>query len=100
MQGNGRRDRRDRMTFRIAAMVKWDMGDGTLFITAKKVKQIHDEESILTLSGLVRREDIDNERMVRSEKIHDLTLAYTGTGSLTTNYTQSIWGWILDLIWF
>ena len=99
-QGNGRRDRRDTMTFKIAATVAWDLGDGTLFITAKKVKRIHDDESILTLSGYVRREDVDDSRTIRSDRIHDLNLAYSGSGSLTSNYTRSIWGWILDLIWF
>jgi len=100
MQGRGSRDRRDRMIFKIAATVAWDLGDGTLFITAKKVKRIHDEESILTLSGYIRREDVDSHRTIRSENIHDLNLSYTGSGSLTSNYTRSIWGWLLDLIWF
>ena len=88
------------MVFRIAASVAWDLGDGTLFLTAKKVKQIHDEESVLTLSGYVRREDIDEHRTVRSEKIHDLDLSYTGSGSLASNYSRSFCGWLLDLIWF
>jgi len=100
LQGLGRRNRADRMVFRIAAMVTWDLGDGTLFITAKKVKRIHDEVTVLTLSGYVRREDIDENRQVRSEYIHDLQLSYTGEGSLTRNYTRSFWTWLLDLFWF
>jgi flagellar basal body L-ring protein FlgH len=81
-------------------MVVDDLGDGTLFVAARKTKRIHDEESILTLSGYVRREDIDENRMVRSARLHSLDLSYTGSGSLTSNYTRSIWGWLLDLIWF
>lgn len=100
-QGLGRRDRRDQMQFRIAARVLWDLGDGTLFISAKKIKTIHDEESILTLSGYVRRDDVDGRlRVVRSERIYNLKLAYTGSGTLASNYTRSFWGWILDKIWF
>ncbi len=100
LRGRGRRNRRDRMLFRIAAMVVDDLGDGTLFVAARKTKRIHDEESILTLSGYVRREDIDDNRMVRSERLHNLDLSYTGSGSLASNYSRSIWGWLLDLIWF
>jgi flagellar L-ring protein precursor FlgH len=100
LQGNGRRNRRDRMLFRIAAMIVEDLGDGTLFVAARKTKRVHDEESILTLSGYIRREDIDEKRTVRSESIHSLNLSYTGSGSLTSNYTRSIWGWLLDLVWF
>ncbi len=100
-QGLGRRDRRDQMQFRIAARVLWDLGDGTLFISAKKIKTVHDEESVLTLSGYVRRDDIDaRQRVVRSERIYDLRLAYTGSGALASNYTRSFWGWLLDLLWF
>ncbi len=99
-QGTGRRDRRDRIVFRIAGIVAWDLGDGTLFVTARKAIRLHDEESILILSGYVRREDIDEKRSVRSENIHDLSITYSGSGSLTANYTRSFWGWLLDLLWF
>lgn len=99
-QGLGSRNRRDQMSFRIAAKVVTDLGDGTLFITAKKVRHVHDEKTELTLSGYVRREDISSNRLVMSERVHDLKLAYTGSGMVTSNYTRSIWTWLLDLLWF
>ncbi len=99
-KGQSRRNRRDDMTFKIAAIVAWDLGDGTLFITARKEKIVHDEKTVLTLSGYVRRDDITSQRLVLSDYIHDLHLAYTGSGSITSNYTKSIWGKVLDWIWF
>ena len=99
-RGLGRRDRRDQISFRIQVKIEEDLGGGILFISGTKQIELHDEKSTLKLQGYVHRRDISERRIVQSEFIDQLQLLYTGSGSMTANYTRSIWGWILDLLWF
>jgi len=99
-RSRGRTDRRDDMTFRIAAKVIDELPNGNLVIAAEKHKKTNDEETVLTLTGECRRQDIRADRSIRSELVADLDLKYTGKGPVSRNQGRSIWTWLLDLIWF
>ena len=99
-RSRGRTDRRDDMTFRIAAKVVDELPNGNLVIAAEKHKTTNDEETVLTLTGECRRQDIRADRSIRSELVADLKLAYSGRGPVSRNQGRSFWTWLLDLIWF
>ncbi|MBN1418723.1 MAG: flagellar basal body L-ring protein FlgH [Planctomycetes bacterium] len=99
-RSRGRTDRRDDMTFRIAAKVIDELPNGNVIISAEKHKTTNDEETVITLTGECRRQDIRADRSIRSEQVADLNIKYAGEGPVSRNQGRSIWTWLLDLIWF
>jgi len=100
LEGRGTTDRREKILFRITARVAEVLTNGNLIIEAKKTRMINDEESILTLFGEVSADDISPlTRSVRSERIADMKLVYSGRGPVSRNLGRSILSWILEWVW-
>jgi flagellar L-ring protein precursor FlgH len=100
LEGRGTTDRREKILFRITARVAEVLTNGNLIIEAKKTRMINDEESILTLFGEVSADDISPlTRSVRSERIADMKLVYSGRGPVSRNLGRSILSWILEWAW-
>ena len=100
LEGRGTTDRREAITFRIMSRVVDIRPNGNLLLEARKTRLINNEESILTIFGEVNPKDISaTTKAVRSERIADLKLAYSGTGPVSRNLGQSYFTWLLDWIW-
>lgn len=99
-EGRGTTDRREKITFRISARVVDVLDNGNLIIEAKKTRKINDEESILTLFGEVSSDDVSPlTRSVKSERIADMKLVYSGQGPVSRNLGRTILSWLLEWIW-
>jgi flagellar basal body L-ring protein FlgH len=99
-EGRGTTDRREKILFRIAARVVEVLANGNLIIEAKKTHMINDEESILTLFGEVAADDVSPEtRSVRSERIADMKLVYSGRGPVSRNLGRTILSWLMEWLW-
>jgi flagellar L-ring protein FlgH len=100
LEGRGSTDRREKIAFKIAARVVEVLGNGNLILEAKKTRMINDEESILTLFGEVASEDVSPAtRTVRSERIADMKLVYSGSGPVSRNLGRTLFSWLLEWIW-
>jgi len=100
LEGRGSTDRREKIVFKIAARVVEVLPNGNLIIEAKKTRMINDEESILTLFGEVAAEDVHPiQRTIRSERIADMKLVYSGRGPVSRNLGRSILSWLSEWLW-
>jgi flagellar L-ring protein precursor FlgH len=99
-EGRGYTDRREKIAFKISARVIEVLPNGNLIVEAKKSRMINDEESILTLFGEVSSEDVSPlTRSVRSERIADMKLVYSGHGPVSRNLGRSILSWLAEWLW-
>ena len=99
-EGRGSTDRREKIQFQITARVIDVLANGNLIIEARKTRMINQEESILTLFGEVASDDVSPKtRMVRSERIADMKLVYSGEGPVSRNQGRTIFSWICEWLW-
>lgn len=91
-KGEGTVDRSDSMTARIQAEVIDVKPNGTLVIQATKQIKMDEEEIKMTLTGVVRAEDITIDNSVLSTQLADLNLAKTTKGAARDASKR---GWIV-----
>ncbi len=93
--GDGETRRGSRVRGRIAVRVKRRMPNGDLFVEGTKVILINDEEVHIYVSGLIRPEDIEPDNSVRSSRVADAQIEFSGRGALSRNQQQ---GWLARLL--
>lgn len=99
-EGRGTTDRNERVSFRITTRVIEVKPNGNLIIEGRTTRLINDEESILTIFGEVNPDDIEpKSRSIRSERIADLKLGYSGQGTLSRNMGRTFLSWLLEWVW-
>jgi flagellar L-ring protein precursor FlgH len=72
---------------------------GNLFIEGNREVRVNNENQIITLTGLVRPQDISSDNVVQSTYIADARISYSGTGIVDDRQRP---GWLmrlLDKIW-
>ncbi|MGE3166167.1 MAG: flagellar basal body L-ring protein FlgH [Planctomycetota bacterium] len=99
LKARGRTDRRESVRLRIAARVVDVLPNGTLMVEARKQKRINAEETVVSLSGVLRSQDISDDYTVPSDRLADMKLAYSGEGPVSANTAWTWLGWIIDKIW-
>jgi len=81
--GKGTTLRGDTFTGTITAQVIAKQPNGNLVIQAQKNVVLNGESHVLTITGVVRPEDIDGTNTVTSDRVFNLQITYTGEGVLT-----------------
>jgi flagellar L-ring protein precursor FlgH len=97
--GSGQTSRDETMTASITARVVDVTPEGNLFIRGTREVKVNNETQYITLTGLIRPEDISPDNTVLSSYIADAQIAYSGSGSVSDKQRP---GWLtraLDLIW-
>ncbi len=84
----------DSLTFRIAAKIVDIRPNGNLVIEAHRKIQNNDEEWLASLTGVVRRQSIGPDRVVRSDAIADLDIKKEEIGTVRNGYSV---GWLNKL---
>ena len=98
-KGAGASDRTTSVQATIPAIVVGRNRAGLLRIEGHRVIQVNQEEHHFYISGLVRRDDIDDRNEIASARIAEAEMEFNGRGSLTNQARQ---GWLhgfLDVIW-
>lgn len=90
--GTGTTSRQGSFTAQIAAVVKEVQPNGNLIIEGKRTILINEEQKNMTISGVVRPEDISTGNTVSSSKVADAQISYDGQGPITAKARQ---GWIM-----
>jgi flagellar L-ring protein precursor FlgH len=96
--GTGNTSRKGELKGSIAVRVTRSMPNGDLFIEGTKVILINNEEYHLYISGLVRRNDIDQDNSVGSSRIADAEIEFTGRGDIADQQRKGILGRVLDKV--
>jgi flagellar L-ring protein precursor FlgH len=98
-QGKGATGRTEQFVATVPAVVRKVLPNGNLFVEGHRVVLVNSEEQHFYISGVVRPIDIEQDNSVRSTKVADAEIEFTGRGVLTDNQKQ---GWLsryLGWIW-
>lgn len=96
--GTGEIQRSEAVTLSLAATVTQVLPNGNLVIVANQQVRVNSELVALSLSGVIRPEDISNTNTINDDQIAEERISYGGTGQLTQVQTPS-WGQqILNII--
>lgn len=86
--GNGRTTRKGTFTAQVAAIVLEVLPNGNLVIEGKRTILVNQEKKNITVSGIIRPEDVAPDNTVRSTMIADAQITYNGDGPITAKAKQ------------
>jgi len=78
--GKGATNREDTLTGTISAIVTEVLPNGDLRVEGRREVTVNSERQIMTISGIVRRVDVDTKNTVQSSAIADAKIEYSGLG--------------------
>ncbi|MBW7851060.1 MAG: flagellar basal body L-ring protein FlgH [Rhodospirillales bacterium] len=81
--GNGELEREETVKVSLAAVITQILPNGNLVIAGKQEVRINYELRELTVSGVIRPEDISSNNTVSSEKIAEARISYGGRGVIS-----------------
>lgn len=97
--GSGETTRDENMTASITAVVVDVAPNGNLLIRGTREVRVNNENQVITLTGMVRPEDISPDNTVLSSYIADARIAYSGRGPVSDKQRA---GWLMravDFVW-
>jgi len=92
-------ERTDTLSATIAARVVEIFPNGNLFVEGRREITTHKETLIVTVSGIVRPEDIDQNNTIQSKNIADAKIVYTGDGILAEAQSPGWLSRIVNILW-
>ncbi len=98
-KGEGTNDRSGELEAYVTARVVQVLTNGHLRIWGKQDMKVNNETQHISVSGIVRPEDIDTNNQVQSTYVADAQITYSGTGVIADKQQP---GWLmrgLDRIW-
>lgn len=95
-EGKGSIENSDRVTGRIGARVVKVLDNGNLVIEGRRTVLVNSDTQIITLSGVVRPDDIAADNTVHSNQIADAEVQMVGRGILSEAQRPGILYRILD----
>ncbi len=94
--GSGLTSRQGKLTASMTALVKEVLPNGNLVVQGSRTVLINHEEQFMTLTGIVRPEDIGRDNLILSTQVADAHIAFGGTG-IVADKQRTGWGtWIAD----
>ena len=98
-EGKGSSGREGHIKAYITAVVIKVFPNGNLYINGKREITVNNETQYITLSGIVRPEDISRSNEISSTYVADARITYTGVGVLADKQRVGWLGRIIDYVW-
>jgi flagellar L-ring protein precursor FlgH len=95
-EGKGSIDRSDKVSGSVAARVVKVLDNGNLIIEGRRAVLVNDESQIITISGMIRPQDISGSNTVLSSQISDAEIQMVGRGLLAEAQRPGILYRLLD----
>jgi flagellar L-ring protein precursor FlgH len=92
-------ERTDTLNATIGARVVEIFPNGNLLVEGRRELTTHKETLIVTVSGIVRPEDIDTNNTVLSRNLADARIVYTGDGILAEAQQPGWLGRVVNILW-
>ncbi len=83
----------------LTATVKQVLNNGNLFIEGKRSIMVNRERQEISLSGIVRPEDITAENTILSTQIADAQIVYDGKGVVSEKQNPGLLTRVVDWLW-
>ncbi len=100
-EGSGSTSREDTLTGTIAARVVEVLPNGDMRIKGRREVTVNSEKQTMTLSGIVRRIDLDTSNTVLSSSIAEAKIEYSGLGVVDDvqrpGWAMRMFNWIVPL---
>ena len=98
-KGAGSTTRSGQLTATMTAVVREVLPNGNLVIQGTRELLVNHEQQFITLTGIVRPQDIDRDNVVVSSQLADANITIGGLG-VVADKQRSGWGtWIFDFVW-
>lgn len=97
--GKGTTTRRNSLSATVTGVVREVFPNGNLFVEGTKEVLINNERQYITVTGVVRPEDIGPDNSVSSDLLADARLVYSGNGVLSDKQRPGLLGRALDFVW-
>ncbi len=81
--GQGTIDRKETIKLTVAAVITQVLPNGNLVVQGTQEVRVNYEMRQLQMTGIIRREDINSDNTIESEKIAELRMAYGGRGTIS-----------------
>lgn len=98
-RANNKSGRSENLVATVPAVVKRVFQNGNLFIEGRRAVLVNEEEQHLYVSGVIRPIDIDDDNVVKSERLAEAEIEFVGKGVLTDNARQSWLSRFLGWAW-
>jgi len=89
--GTGQIQRNETVTLRLAGVVTQVLPNGNLVVEARQEFRVNSELRVLTVSGVVRQQDITSDNTISHDRMAEARISYGGRGTLTELQTPR-WG--------
>lgn len=97
--GTGSTNRSGDLTAIITARIVDVLPNGNLMVLGSREVSVNNEIQLITLSGIVRPQDISSDNVVMSTYISDAKIAYSGKGVINDRQRPGWLARILDYVW-
>ncbi len=97
--GQGKITRDGEVTAYVAARVIKVFPNGNLYIKGIREIKVNNETQYITISGIVRPDDISQDNEISSTYIADARIEYSGTGVIAAKQRPGWLAQIIDYIW-
>ncbi len=97
--GKGSSDRDGHLKAYISAVVKKVLFNGNLYVVGKREIKVNNETQYITLSGIIRPEDISTTNEISSTYVADARMTYAGIGPVADKQKPGWLGRVVDYVW-
>ncbi|MBW1727896.1 MAG: flagellar basal body L-ring protein FlgH [Deltaproteobacteria bacterium] len=97
--GKGTSDRDGHLKAYISAVVQKVLFNGNLYVVGKREIKVNNETQYITLSGIIRPEDISPTNEISSTYVADARITYAGIGPVADKQKPGWLGRIVDYVW-
>jgi flagellar L-ring protein precursor FlgH len=97
--GKGSSDRDGHVKAFIAAVVERVLPNGNLYINGKREIKVNNEMQFITISGIIRPEDISPTNEISSTYVASARILYAGKGPVADKQKPGWLGRVVDYVW-